>query len=235
MKKYLMLLSATVLLTVSFVYVSNISAETLPLVGHKIVLDAGHGGDEPGSTACIGLLEKDANWDIATQLKEKLEENGAEVYLTRDQDDNDIDDLLYGGIYDNEDRYTFADLTGAEVLVSIHLNGSTNPTVNGSMNFYSKPKKDKEFASVMHLGMASYLDLLVNWAVPDLGITNFMSGVILRFNGPAVLTEPVFISNTEECNALKAGTRQKDIVDVLYDGIYRWLVDDYKSLVVGKK
>lgn len=87
----------------------------------------------------------------------------------------------------------------------------------------------------MHTGMASYLENHVIWDVPNLGITNFMSGVILKFNGPAVLTEPVFISNTNECAALQAGTRQGDIVNVLYDGIYRWFGGDYKPLVIGKK
>lgn len=233
-KKFLMLFAA-VLLTASFVYVSNVKADTVyPLEGHSVVLDAGHGGDDPGSTAC-SVLEKDANYNIAYRLKEKLEENGAAVYLTRDQNYDGVDDLANGGTYDNEDRYTFANLVGAEVLISIHLNGSTDPTVNGSMNLYSKPKKDKEFASVIHVGMASYLDQQVDWAVPDLGITNFMSGVTLRFNGPAVLTEPIFISNTEECVALKAGSRQGDIVNVLYNGLLRWFGNDFEPLVFGKK
>ncbi len=233
-KKNLIFLSV-LLLFASFIYASKISAEILPLAGHKIVLDPGHGGDEPGSTACEGLYEEKANWDIAVQLKEKLESDGATVFVTRDQNYDNIDDLANGGIYDNEDRYTWANTLGAEVLVAIHLNGSSDTAVNGTTNFYTKPKKDKEFTSVMHTGMADYLDQQVVWSVPNLGITNFMYGVTLRFNGPAVLSEPVFISNTNECNALKAKTRQADISDVLYNGLLRWFGSDYESLVIGKK
>ncbi|MFL7811599.1 MAG: N-acetylmuramoyl-L-alanine amidase, partial [Anaerolineae bacterium] len=54
------------------------------VAGHVIALDPGHGGDELGSTACPGLLEKDANLDIALRLEKLLKDNGAtEVYLTR--------------------------------------------------------------------------------------------------------------------------------------------------------
>jgi N-acetylmuramoyl-L-alanine amidase len=237
MNKKLIFLLTMVILGASLVFNFNTKAGT-DLTGHKIVLDAGHGGDELGSTACVGLDEKDANYDIALRLKNKLEEDGAIVYLTRDQDGDLVDDLIDGGKYDNEDRYTYANSTDAEVLISIHLNGSDDPTVNGSTNYYSKPKKDKEFTTVMHSGMANYLNGLVDWLVKDFGITNFMSGVTLRFNGPAVLTEPLYISNTNECNALKASTgkRQDEIVQVLYDGLLRWFDDDYNSVtVIGKK
>ena len=62
-----------------------------------------------------------------------------------------------------------------------------------------------------------------------------MSGVTLRFEGPAVLTEPVYISNTQECVALNAGYRQDDIANVLYDGLSRWFAGDYEPINVGKK
>lgn len=96
-----MLLTAVLFIT-SFIYASDIHADTLlPLEGHKVVLDAGHGGDDPGSTECA-LFEKDANWNIASKLKTELETNGATVFMTRDQDGDGFDDLADGGKYDNE-------------------------------------------------------------------------------------------------------------------------------------
>ena len=67
------------------------------------------------------------------------------------------------------------------------------------------------------------------------GITNFLSGVTLKFNGPAVTVEPVYISNTDECSELKAGTRQDDIVDVLYDGLMEWFSESHEDTKPGNR
>ncbi len=217
MSKKLLVLVAGILL-IAPLFISKATAAT-PLTGHKIILDAGHGGTDSGSTACDGLNESDANLDIAERLKSRLEGDGATVYMTRTED-----------VYkDNATRYDYANSTDGEVLVSIHLNGSTDPEYNGSMNLYTKPWKDKEFTSVIDSGMAEYLN------VPDLGTTNFMSGVTLKFTGPAVTVEPVFISNTNECSALKAGSRQDDIVDVLYDGLTDWFSVSHEITKPGNK
>lgn len=176
--------------------------------GHKIVIDAGHGGSELGTTECDDLYEKDANLDIAERLRTKLEDDGATVYMTRT--DNST--------LSNRDRYESANSTDGEVLVSIHLNGSTDHSVNGTMTLYGKRNKDKVFAQAMHLGRASFL------VVPDQGITNFASGLLLKSKMPAVITESVYLSNETECKLLRDGdgTRQQKIVNSLYDGLNRW-------------
>ncbi|MFC1627450.1 N-acetylmuramoyl-L-alanine amidase, partial [Patescibacteria group bacterium] len=178
------------------------------VAGHKIVIDAGHGGSDPGSTECDGLYEKDANLDIAERLKTKLEANDAVVYMTREDD-----------VYKtNADRYDYANSTDGEVLVSIHLNGSTKHDVNGSMSLYTKPWKDKDFTATVHNDIVDML------GVGNLGITNFMSGVTLKFNGPAAMLEPVYISNTDECRDLTdgSGERQDQIADSIYEGLNNW-------------
>jgi len=110
-------------------------------------------------------------------------------------------------------------------LISIHLNGSLDHDKNGTLGLYSKPRKDEEFASVLHGRLVSELD------VPDLGVTNFMSGVTLRFNGPASIQESVYISNTQECVALLAGTRQDEIVQSLYNGLNDWFSVDREVFI----
>jgi len=181
-------------------------AQDYSVSGHKIILDAGHGGADPGTTQCAGLYEKDANLDIAYKLKVLLGVAGAEVYMTRTDDST----------LSNEDRYTYANSTDGEVLVSIHLNGSTDHSVNGTKGLYSKPKKDKAFTSSVHSAMSSDL------GVKDLGITNFMSGVILKFSRPATIQESVYLSNTQECEMFKAGTRGNDVAVALFNGLNNW-------------
>src|SRR3989344_2409033 len=181
---------------------------TSHLDSHIIILDPGHGGSDKGSTACQGLTEADANLEIALLIRDKLEANGADAKMTRTGD----------ATLSNKDRYDFANNNGGEVLVSVHLNGSTNPDTNGTMGLYGKQGKDKKFTQVLHQRLAAEL------GVPDLGITNFASGVLLKSNMPSTIAETVFISNSDECAKLTDGTgiRQQQISDSLFNGISDW-------------
>ena len=116
----------------------------------------------------------------------------------------------------NEDRYSYANKTNGEVLVSIHLNGSLDHSVNGTKGLYAKPKKDKAFTTVMHNQLASEL------GVKNLGITNFMSGVILKFVRPATIQESVYLSNTQECEMFKTGNRADQVAQSLFNGLNTW-------------
>lgn len=183
-------------------------AQTNPLLSKVVILDPGHGRDDYGSMECPGLPEKEANLQIALKLKELLQNDGATVYLTRETD----------ATLSNEDRYTFANSKGGNALLSVHLNGSTNHDKNGTLGLYGKLNKDKAFAQTVHARLASEL------GVPDLGVTNFASGVLLKSDMPATMQETVFISNSQECLQLTDGTgnRQQQIAQSLYNGLIDW-------------
>lgn len=205
-KKHFALITG-ILLVFSFVFVSGTSAAS-NVADHKIVIDVGHGGSEPGSMECPGLNEKEANLDVAIKLKEKLEDNDAIVYMTRETD-----------VYmTNRDRYTYANGTDGEILVSIHFNGSTDHNLNYTQGLYAKWKKDINLASTIHNQL--YPSLGIN----DGGLLQFASGVILKAEMPATIQEVAFISNTTECSLLKDGTgnRQEQIAQSLYNGINDW-------------
>lgn len=197
-----LLLSFTLVLVPVFASVSSLD-------GKIIVLDAGHGGSDPGTTECTYITESAANLDIAERLKTLLENAGAEVVMTRTSNDQDLS---------NEDRYTIANNSNGDALVSIHLNGSTEHTKNGTLGLYAKIKKDKAFTEAMHFVLRDSLD------VEDMGVTNFMSGVILRAEMPATIQESVYLSNTEECEAIGNGngSRQQEIAQALFDGLESW-------------
>lgn len=87
-----------------------------PLKGRRIVLDAGHGGEESGVCA-FGHKEKDVNLKISKQTKKALSKKGAKVYMTRKKD-------KYVPLYD---RVAFAQEKKADILLSIHQNSLPNP------------------------------------------------------------------------------------------------------------
>lgn len=204
LKKNLLLLASLLL---SLFFVGRVFAAT-SVSGRKIVIDPGHGGSSPGSTECQNLTEAEANLDIANRLKTLLEADGADVYLTRT--DNSTKS--------NKDRYEFANSVNGEALVSVHLNGSTNNLVNGTLGLYGKRNKDRKFTETVHNRLVEEL------GVPNQGVTNFASGVLLKSNMPATMQEGVYISNNIECIKLRdgSGARQQEIAQSLYNGLVDW-------------
>jgi N-acetylmuramoyl-L-alanine amidase len=103
----------------------------------RIVLDPGHGGRFPGACA-FGLREKDINLSIALKVKDLLEEKGIEVLMTR-RDDTELSDNLNR---DLDLRCDFTNSKKADVFVSIHANGCTNPAVTGFEVYIVRPHED---------------------------------------------------------------------------------------------
>jgi N-acetylmuramoyl-L-alanine amidase len=202
-KKFLAAIFTSLL---TLLFVTSVFAQT-NLSGKVIVLDPGHGGSDTGAVNGT-LYEKDVTLDIANRLKLLLEADGATVYLTRDCDCDKS----------NNDRYTLANSVGGNALVSIHFNGSTNSTKDGTQGLWGKKNKDQAFTKIVHQALAGSL------GVPDLGITNFASGVLLKSNMPSTIAETIFITNTNEYNLLTDGTgnRQQQIAQSLYQGIINW-------------
>jgi N-acetylmuramoyl-L-alanine amidase len=199
----------------------------------KVVLDAGHGGTDSGAVSANGLREKDQTLDVANRLKALLEGDGCTVYMTRTRDET----------LSNNARYTYANTTGADVLVSIHMNGSTVDTVDYTTTLFGKWRKDKELAYAVFgdnvtspkINPPSY-GLRTLSAVNGGGTTggtistktpySFASGVLLKSNMPATIAETVFITNTNEANQLADPTaygRQQQIAEALKTGIEHYL------------
>jgi N-acetylmuramoyl-L-alanine amidase len=78
----------------------------------KVVIDPGHGGNDPGAIGRTGLKEKDLVLDIAKQVKEQLNENGIDVVMTRDRD----------RFIPLEKRAQIANESDVDFFVSIHAN-----------------------------------------------------------------------------------------------------------------
>lgn len=97
-----------------------------PLGIERVVLDPGHGGGSPGARIGSGVAEKDLTLDIALRLRELLAEAGFQVAMTR-EDDREVT---------LEERAGFANRTGADLFVSIHVNWIENRTVRGVETYY---------------------------------------------------------------------------------------------------
>lgn len=157
---------------------------------YSVCLDSGHGGDDIG-TSNQELTEKDVNLQVAQLLKGKLETAGYTVFMTRTDNTTTLS---------NADRYNFCNSQNAAILISIHHNGSSNNAIDYSQALYMK-KSDVALAQEVVNTVSSSL------AIPNQGISRFASGVLLKANMPATISEGFFLTNTNEYDLIKTSER----------------------------
>jgi len=145
------------------------------------------------------------NLDIAFQTMMILESNGYTVALTRYDNDTALD---------NSERGAIANACGASGFEEIHLNDSTDPSVNFTSNFYGKKNKDLAFSQTMN-------DALSSLGIQNNGVGQFANGGLLHADMPSTLVEAVFLTNTDEAKSLSDGTggRQGQIAQAIANGV----------------
>ncbi len=134
----------TMLLLVSVVYVgremaSYVAGRSVDVKEEKIcvVIDAGHGGDDPGKVGINGANEKDVNLEIARLVKQFLEENDIEVVMTRESDEGLYDvNASNKKVQDMKRRIELIEEVKPMVTVSIHQNSYPEEYVHGAQVFY---------------------------------------------------------------------------------------------------
>ncbi|KXG76514.1 N-acetylmuramoyl-L-alanine amidase [Thermotalea metallivorans] len=176
-----------------------------------IVLDAGHGGKDPGAQGVkLQLKEKDLALDVVKRLDKMLQDAGFATFLTRTDD-------TYIGLYE---RAEIANSLNADAFVSVHFNWHPDPNITGVQMLYNgdNPARDnKTFAAIMQEEALKELQ-----AVDRKIIERPKLVVIRETKMPAVLAEMAFISNeTEEAMVATENYRQK-IAQALFRGITRY-------------
>ncbi|QXM06506.1 N-acetylmuramoyl-L-alanine amidase family protein [Crassaminicella indica] len=177
--------------------------------GKMVVIDAGHGGKDPGASSSR-LKEKHIALDTAQKLNKLLEEAGFSTYMTRADD-------TYVGLYE---RAAIANGLNADAFVSVHYNWHPNPKIRGVEVLYNgedKSRDNKTFARIVKNEMVKGLKAV------DHGIHNRPKLVVIRETKmPAILAEMGFMSNAgEEAKIVTESYRQK-AAQTLFNGIKRY-------------
>lgn len=182
----------------------------------QVVLDPGHGGSDTGAVnKTYGLTEKDQNLDVARRLEALLEADGYTVCMTRTGDET----------LSNNDRYTYANTTGAKVLVSVHMNGASNPDTDYTTTLFGKWRKDKELALTVFGSLSTLPAADGEGTIATRTPYSFASGVLLKSKMPATIAETIFITSSKEGRLLSdgSGARQQQIAEALRTGIEDYL------------
>ncbi len=171
--------------------------------GLRIVIDPGHGGDDPGFMGSRGATEAACAYAIARELEAALAAGGMTVYLTRDHATNPAD----------SQRAKFANKQGADLLISIHVGAHSDVSAGGAATFYYGHEKFESEAGAR-------LAELAQRAVCALGLldgrTHAKTFEILRETRmPAIQIEPGFISNPDEESMLTDPTFRRALAQAI--------------------
>ena len=192
-----------------------------------IIIDAGHGGEDGGTSSADGTLEKDINLSIAQYLDCMLRSAGYKTLMTRSSDeqlgDTSLTTIRQRKISDIKERLRITEINSNSIFVSIHQNHYSSPSYSGTQVFYSP---NSEYSKIL-------ADSIQNSAVKQLQPNNNRSvkqvgtNIYLLYNCklPAVMVECGFMSNFEETEKLKQTNYQKQIAYSIMCGIQNYLED----------
>ena len=214
----------------------------------RIVIDAGHGGHDPGAKV-RGLTEASLTLDIALRLEELLgKQPGVEVVQTRRKD----------AFVSLEERAEIANRAGADLFISIHANASNNPRTRGVetyvLNFAgdaqaervaarenagsaramrdlpdivkaialnNKVDESREFARFVQDSLFAQLKKN-DKTLRNLGVKQAPFMVLIGSTMPSVLTEVAFVTNREDAGLLRSEKYRQDVAQALLAGITRY-------------
>jgi N-acetylmuramoyl-L-alanine amidase len=213
----------------------------------RIVIDAGHGGHDPGAKA-RGLEEADLVLDVALRLEALLKDADVEVIMTRRTDT----------FIALEERTAIANRAGADLFLSIHSNASASDLAHGVetyfLNFAPNPQAEaiaarenaggsrtmrnlpdivraialnnkidesRDFASMVQSALYTKLQK-TNRTVRNLGVKQAPFMVLVGATMPSILAEISFITNRQEATLLKTDKYKQQIAEALFAGVLRY-------------
>lgn len=226
--KYIIAIIAILITTLLIIRIRNISEDVIkymPITNKTIILDAGHGGIDPGTmNNDKTVLEKDVNLQITKRIKELVEASGGTVIMTREDDvslyTDDGNKTVREKYNENlRNRKKIIDESEADMFVSIHLNAFEDSKYYGAQTFYPKEDLDsKQLANGIQLELKRVVDKTNNREIkPRDDIYLLKDNKI-----PSTLIECGFLSNQKECRLLTDSEYQDKIAWAIYVGIQRY-------------
>lgn len=192
---------------------------------HGIVIDAGHGGEDGGTSSKFGIYEKDLNLDISLMLCDMFRACGIDVILTRNDDrllyDRNIDFKGRKKMLDLAARLGIAEKNPDCLFLSIHMNSFTDPKYSGLQVWYSKNNPESEYmADKIQSNARKYLQPENDRKTKAAGSNIYL---LHRASVPSVLIECGFLSNPDEAKKLEDQEYRRQIALVIFVSMMEFL------------
>ncbi len=186
-----------------------------------VIIDAGHGGNDPGKIGVDGSQEKDLNLIIAGKLKDLLEQQDLYVLMTREEDE---------GLYDEgasnkkvQDMKRRCELINGEqpaCVISIHQNSYHEEGIHGAQVFYyGTSAESKKLAEILQEELVRFVDP-ENHRQAKANDTYYL---LKKTQVPVVIVECGFLSNWEESKKLQDENYQARLAWAVHMGVMRYL------------
>lgn len=194
----------------------------MPLTGKTVLIDAGHGGMDPGQPGINGMHEAEINLMITTKLKSYLESSGCYVILTR-TDEN--------GLYDENStskkkddmarRKALLENANSTIAISIHQNSFTDAKYKGAQVFFPKDHEDSmKLAEKIQTSLRENLDKENKREIKTEKYYILQNPTI-----PIVICECGFLTNYEDSKNLNNELYQEKVAWAIYCGICDYFLD----------
>ena len=173
----------------------------------RVIIDPGHGGDDPGTIGIAGFREKDLVLPISLDVAEILRQQDIDVIMTRDTDN----------FVSLQGRTDLANDIDADLFVSIHANAInlSRPDVNGLETYYYK--SGRRLAEVIHWS------ILNGVKIDNRGIRRARFYVLRHSTMPAVLVEVGFLTGEIDASRLKDPNHRRQMAEAIARGIVEYI------------
>ena len=173
-----------------------------------VVIDPGHGDQDPGTISPGGLYEKNINLQVAQRVAGLLEQKGLGVVMTR-RDDRFIE---------LEERADIANRRNADLFVSIHSDSAPNRSVQGFTVYVARAGSPDAFRAAGAISQA-----MAGTGSDSHGIREADYKVLVQTSGPAVLVELGYLSNSQDAARLRDPAYQNRLAQAIANGILTYI------------
>lgn len=192
---------------------------------HRIVIDAGHGGEDGGAVSCSGRNESNFNLQIALRMNDLLHLLGYDTVMIRTTDTSVYtagQTISQKKVSDLKQRVRIVERTNNALLLSIHQNTFPEEKYSGAQVFYAQTTGSEELAKLLQDDLVSTLNPGSSRKAKQ------GSGIYLldKISATGVLVECGFLSNQEEEAKLRTPDYQKQLCCVISTGLARFLASD---------
>ncbi|MCL6560182.1 MAG: N-acetylmuramoyl-L-alanine amidase [Firmicutes bacterium] len=225
--RFLLIFAAALLFILGFRFAAaryeerHIATLSWSVTGKLIVIDPGHGGEDPGALGTTGVHEKDIVLEVAKKLADILRQSGAGVALTRESDrdlsDPDARNLYTAKLQDLNRRVAIANDRKADLFISVHVNSFPDTREDGAQTF-SQPGSQES----RRLAVAIQYELNRFLANPGREAKQVDYFACRMTKMPSAIVEIGFISNPREERLMLDPVYQSKTAWAIYAGIVRY-------------
>lgn len=199
-----------------------VSAMSWAIAGQTIILDPGHGGEDPGKVGSGGSFEKDINLQVAIKVRSLLAQGGAAVVMTRERDNalcEDKETLRERKREDLTRRLNLVEEEGAGLYVTLHCNSFPQSASSGAQVFYAPGVQgSRELALSLQQSLKETLGNTTRLPKEDTD-----TYIMRNAKVPTVNVEMGFLSNAKEEQLLLNPAYQDKVAWAIYSGIVYYL------------